>query len=182
MEIETLAGVMRIALELRDGCSVGASVNMGAPDFDPASIPVNADSNRIQVELDGRSVDFFCVSMGNPHAVTFDLYPEQDEDFRRLGRIMENHPIFPRRANIEFCRANPNGSISVKVWERGAGATMACGTGSCAVLAAAATLDISGRTAEIHLPGGTLKDRWLEDGSILMYGPAKTAFMGEIEV
>ena len=76
---------------------------MGAPRLKPREIPVDAPDNRVEIEAGGRKLNFFCVSMGNPHAVTFDLYPE-DEEFYRLGALLEKHPIFPRRANIEFCR------------------------------------------------------------------------------
>ena len=180
MSIDTLAGVKYIGLTIENGKAVSASVDMGKPEFEAARIPVAADSNRICVELDGKEVRFFCVSMGNPHAVTFDLYPEQ-EDFLRLGRIMECHPLFPARANIEFCRVEDRENIHVKVWERGDGPTLACGTGSCAVLAAAVTLGLAERKAKIHLPGGVLQDEWLDSGRIIMDGPAETVCTGEIE-
>jgi len=180
MAIDTLAGVKPIHLEIEGGMAVSARVDMGEPDFEPARIPVAAQSNRICVELDGREVSFFCVSMGNPHAVTFDIFPEED-DFRRFGRMMEKHPLFPAKANIEFCRVDDRQNITVKVWERGDGPTLACGTGSCAVLAAAASLGLAERSASIHLPGGTLKDVWAEDNHIYMTGPAETVYAGEIE-
>ena len=179
MDIDTLAGVKHITLEISDGQAVAASVDMGAPVFDPALIPVAADSNIVTVELDGRPVRFFCVSMGNPHAVTFDFFPD-DEEFARFGPYMESHPLFPAKANIEFCRIDSPDSVTVKVWERGCGATLACGTGSCAVLAAGASLGLLERSAEIHLPGGTLRDCWQADQHIMMTGPAETIFAGEI--
>ena len=178
MTIDTLAGIKPIALQVQGGKCVSVTVDMGAPEFDPAQIPVSADSNRITVELGGRDVEFFCVSMGNPHAVTFDLFPD-DGDFRAFGRLMECHPLFPAKANIEFCRVEDRENITVKVWERGDGPTLACGTGSCAVLAAAASLGLAEREASIHLPGGTLRDAWLDDNRIRMTGPAETVFTGE---
>ena len=181
LAIDTLAGIKYISLTIEGGKAVAASVDMGAPEFDPAKIPVAADSNRISAELDGREVSFFCVSMGNPHAVTFDLYPDE-ADFLRLGRMMERHPLFPARANIEFCRIEDRENIHVKVWERGDGPTLACGTGSCAVLTAAVTMALAERTANIHLPGGVLRDEWLESGRIIMNGPAETVCTGEIEL
>ena len=180
MTIDTLAGVKPITLQVRDGKCVSVTVDMGQPEFDPARIPVAAESNRVQVNLGGRDVEFFCVSMGNPHAVTFDYFPD-DEDFLRCGREMEKHPLFPAKANIEFCRLEDRENISVKVWERGDGPTLACGTGSCAVLAAANRLGLAGRAANIHLPGGTLRDQWQDDNRILMTGPAETVFTGEYE-
>ena len=180
MEIDTLAGVKHIVLEIKNGRAIAASVDMGEPVFDPARIPVAADSNIVTVELEGKPVRFFCVSMGNPHAVTFDLFPDE-ETFARLGPFMESHPLFPAKANIEFCRIDSPASATVKVWERGCGATQACGTGSCAVLAAGVRLGLLERSAEIHLPGGALHDCWQDDKHILMTGPAETVFAGELE-
>lgn len=177
MTIETLAGVLFIRLELRDGETL-ATVDMGEPEFSPEKIPVAAEGNRIRVELGGREVEFFCVSMGNPHAVTFDFFPDE-EDFRRFGRQMESHPLFPAKANIEFCRVEDRENVRVKVWERGDGPTLACGTGSCAVLAAGVRLGLMERSANIHLPGGILRDEWLPDNHIRMTGSAETVFEGE---
>ena len=178
MTIDTLAGVLAIDLTM-DGETTLAAVDMGEPEFTPAKIPVAADSNRIKVQLGGREVEFFCVSMGNPHAVTFDIFPDE-EDFRRFGPMMECHPLFPAKANIEFCRVDDRENITVKVWERGDGPTLACGTGSCAVLAAAVSLGLAERKASIHLPGGALHDEWLPNNHIRMTGPAETSFEGEI--
>lgn len=181
MSIDTLAGVKIVDIQPESRRVARVRVDMGAPEFEPARIPVAAESNRIQVSLGGKDVSFFCVSMGNPHAVTFDLFPDE-EDFRRFGAEMECHPLFPARANIEFCRVEAADSVRVKVWERGDGPTLACGTGSCAVLAAGVELGLLERSARIHLPGGTLLDEWLEDGRIRMTGPAETVYAGEIEI
>ena len=175
MAIETAGGTRA----LRFG-SDGVTVDMGAPCFEPARIPVAADSNRVALSCAGRAIAFFCVSMGNPHAVTFDLFPE-DEAFRRLGAALERHPAFPNRANIEFCRARAGGA-DVKVWERGDGPTLACGTGACAVLAAGASLGLLPREADVRLPGGSLRIRWAEDDHLYMTGPAETVYRGEVDV
>lgn len=180
LDIDTLAGVKHIELELQDGRAVAATVDMGAPDFAPERIPVAAGSNAVTVNLGGQDVRFFCVSMGNPHAVTFDLYPDA-ADFAAFGAQMENHPLFPAKANIEFCRVDGPDRVHVKVWERGCGATLACGTGSCAVLAAGARQNLLNRSAEVHLPGGILRDRWAEDDHIYMTGPVETVYAGEFE-
>ena len=172
MTIETLAGVL--AVEVSDG---GITADMGVPRLDPAEIPVAAPSNRVMIDLDGREASFFCVSMGNPHAVTFDCYPE-DESFYRLGAMLERHPLFPARANIEFCRIR-DGGVDVRVWERGDGETLACGTGACAVLTAAASQGLIGREADVRLPGGTLHIRWTDDGHLFMRGPAETVYTGD---
>ena len=178
LRVETLAGVLTVEIEAEEGLARRMTVDMGAPCFDPRLIPVAADSNAITLEVEGRRLAFFCVSMGNPHAVTFDLYPD-DGIFARLGPLLENHPAFPRRANIEFCRV-VDGGAQVRVWERGDGPTLACGTGACAVLAAGASLGLLPRSAAIRLPGGTLDIRWREDGHLSMTGPAETVFTGEV--
>ena len=172
MTVETLAGVLTAHVGA-DGVTAG----MGAPCFDPVRIPVAAAENRVEIALDGRPVRFFCVSMGNPHAVTFDLYPE-GETFRRFGALVERHEAFPARMNVEFCRIR-DGGIDVRVWERGDGETLACGTGACASLAAASSLGLLGREADVRLPGGTLHIRWLPDGQMEMRGPAENVFSGE---
>ena len=178
MTIETLAGVLSLDLTIEDGVARAVTVDRGAPRFDPAQIPVAAETNVVDIDLDGIPTRFFCVSMGNPHAVTYELYPGDDR-FHRLGAMLECHPLFPRRANIEFCRVRPDGGVDVRVWERGDGETLACGTGACAVLAAGASQGLIPRRADVHLPGGTLDIRWDEGGHLFMAGPAETVFTGE---
>lgn len=177
MAIETLAGVLAVEVSDEGGLARDLTVDMGAPRFDPAEIPVTAPGNQIALEVGGRALNLFCVSMGNPHAVTFDLYPD-DEDFARLGPLIERHAIFPRRANVEFCRVNADGGADVRVWERGDGPTLACGTGACAVLAAGASLGLLPREATIRLPGGRLRIRWGADDHLYMTGPAETVYTG----
>ena len=181
MRIQTLAGILTLSLEVgADGRTQSVTVDMGAPTFDPAQIPVAADSNAISLEAAGHRLRFFCVSMGNPHAVTFDLFPD-DATFAALGPLLERHPIFPRRCNIEFCRAEADGA-RVRVWERGDGPTLGCGTGACAVVAAGGSQGLLPRRAGILLPGGALSIRWDETGNhLFMTGPAETVFTGEIE-
>ena len=181
MRVETLAGLLTLALETGDdGAVARVTVDMGAPVFDPARIPVAAETNAVTLEAAGRRLRFFCVSMGNPHAVTFDLFPD-DATFAALGPLLERHPVFPRRCNIEFCRLTGDGA-QVRVWERGDGPTLACGTGACAVLAAGASQGLLPRQARIQLPGGALVIRWDDGGHLFMTGPAETVFTGEIDV
>ena len=179
MSVETGAGVLALDVEAEGGLARRVTVDMGAPRFEPEAIPVAADRNEVTLEVDGLALRFFCVGMGNPHAVTFDLFPE-GEQFLRLGALLERHPAFPRRANIEFCRTDGAGGAQVRVWERGDGPTLACGTGACAVLTAAACQGLLPRTAPIRLPGGTLTVRWDGDGCLYMTGPAETVFTGQI--
>jgi len=181
LRVETPAGILALALEVGpDGRVQSVTVDMGAPDFDPARIPVAADSNAVTLEVSGHRLRFFCVSMGNPHAVTFDLFPD-DATFTALGPLLERHPVFPRRCNIEFCRAEAGGA-QVRVWERGDGPTLACGTGACAVLAAGVAQGLLPRRAQIRLPGGALTIRWDDGGHLFMTGPAETVFTGETAI
>ena len=178
MTIETLAGVLRVDIEAADGTAQRMRVDMGAPRFAPADIPVDAPENVLTLDVGGQTLRFFCVGMGNPHAVTFDLYPD-DDAFARLGPLLESHPVFPRRANIEFCRVT-GGGADVRVWERGDGPTLACGTGACAVLAAGASQGFLPRRAGIRLAGGVLDIEWAADGHLFMSGPAETVYDGEL--
>ena len=179
MTVETAAGVLTLQIEAEDGRARRVTVNMGAPRFSAGDIPVAAAGNAVTLQADGRPLRFFCVGMGNPHAVTFDLYPDR-ETLMRLGPAIEGDPVFPRRANVEFCRLDGQGGAEVSVWERGVGPTLACGTGACAVLAAGAAQGLLPRQAPIRLPGGTLSVRWGEDGCLYMTGPAETVFEGDI--
>ena len=181
MTVETRAGVLALALEQDGGTVKRLKVDMGAPCFDPGQIPVASGSNRLTLDVEGHALRFFCVGMGNPHAVTFDLFPD-DEALCRLGPQVERHPLFPRRANVEFCRLDGNGGAQVQVWERGVGPTLACGTGACAVLATGASQGLLPYSAPIALPGGTLNVRWAEDGCLYMTGPAQRVFDGEIDL
>jgi len=178
LRVETGAGILILEIETESGKARRLTVDMGAPRFDPMQIPVASDSNVLTLEVGGRSLNFFCVGMGNPHAVTFDLFPD-DGEFARLGPLLERHPAFPRRANIEFCRLNDAGGVDVRVWERGDGETLACGTGACAVVAAGVTQGLIPRQTDVRLPGGTLSIRWADDGHLFMTGPAETVFHGE---
>lgn len=181
MTIETLAGILTLSLEVENDKVTRLTVDMGKPRLEPAEIPVAAETNRVVIDLEGHPAEFFCTSTGVPHAVTFDYYPE-GEEFLRLGAMMEKHPVFPRKANIEFCRLNPDGGIDVRVWERGDGPTLACGTGACAVLTAAASMGLTGRESVIHLPGGDLFIRWAENGHLFMTGSASVSFVGDTDL
>ena len=180
MQVETGAGVLSLEIEAEAGVARRVTVDMGAPCFEAERIPVAAPGNAITLSAAGRVLRFFCVSMGNPHAVTFDLYPD-DEEFALLGPQLERDPIFPRGANIEFCRLEGDGA-RVRVWERGVGPTLACGTGACAVLAAGALQGLMPRQAVVTLPGGALGVRWGADNHLFMTGPAETVFRGEIDI
>lgn len=181
MRIETGAGILAIEVETDgDDKVIAAKVDMGVPDIDPAHYPLDADDHRISAEVDGLSLNFFCVNTGVPHAVTFDIFPEWEE-LKKIGPAMEHYRLFPKRSNVCFARVGSDGHIDVRVWERGCGITLACGTGSCAVLFAGHAMGLCDKEADIVLPGGTLHDCLIENGHVTMIGPAVTVFEGEIE-
>ena len=156
---------------------------MGAPILDARTVPVDADGRFIDqpFEVDGVSLKANAVSMGNPHFITFT--PLDDPTVDRLGPILECHPFFPRKTNVEFCRVE-DGKIYIRVYERGAAWTLACGTGACATTTAAALNGLVpfGEPVDVHLPGGWLKITVDPDlGYVLMEGPAELVFEGNTE-
>ena len=189
IDIDTLSGVKHITLMFDENDRpCGARVDMGAPGFAAAALPVCAGVEQvIEMPLEiapGRSEICTCVSMGNPHCVIFSDVIE-DYDLVTLGNIMSsNKMLFPEGINTEIARVEPDGSITMRVWERGSGETFACGTGSCGVLAAAVvTGRLKSRSATLHLLGGDLFDEWDEaTGSIFMTGAAVNSYRGVIEL
>lgn len=167
--IETLDGVKPIRLNLRDG-----RVNSVVADMGAARVGETA-----MLDLGGRQVPFMLVNMGNPHAVTYDLFPGEAE-FEHFGRYVERHPMFPNRTNVEFCQALSPARAQIRVWERGAGATLACGTGAAAAFAAGVSQGRLEDKAEILLPGGKLLLKRGKNGHVIVSGPAQISFTGEI--
>lgn len=178
VSVETGAGVLRIRLHVEAGRATAATVDMGAPIFAPERIPLLSETNQIDLEFEGQKLHFFCVSMGNPHAVTCDILPD-DALLPRIGAFVENHPLFPRRINAEFCRLEAPDRAQVRVWERGSGATLACGTGASAALVALASQNLLNRRAQIVLPGGALDIDWRANNHVYMTGPATISFVGD---
>ena len=170
VSVETKAGVKVLELQLgSDGLVSAVTVDMGAP----------AVEKPRDITVDGRSYTVTPVSMGNPHAV---LYLEGIDglDLPKIGPGFEHHPSFPNRTNTEFVEVTDRTHLRMRVWERGSGETLACGTGACAVLAATASAGRCERSAEVALLGGVLRIRWDEaDGHIYMTGPAVTVFEGD---
>ena len=169
LKVETAAGIRRLWLTVTDGRVDTAAVDMGKPVVSP----------RTRVIIRGRSCTIYPVSMGNPHAVVF--LPEIETlNLNILGPQIECHPMFPNRTNVEFVQCIDRTHLSVRVWERGSGETMACGTGAAAVLAAAAILGFCERRVCIGLRGGELFLNWdTDDDRIYLTGPARTVFEGE---
>ncbi len=182
LTVETLAGIKIINLIMENGVVTGATVDMGTPEWVPTRIPVKHEADtalEITIEVLGKKYVGSCVSMGNPHVV---IQGENLDDFaiEALGSAMENHPLFPERINVEFIEVQDRNNVRMRVWERGAGETQACGTGACAVGVVCARLGLTERNVNIHLLGGTLHIRWAENDHIFMTGGATTVFNGEL--
>ncbi|MEN6521374.1 MAG: diaminopimelate epimerase [Armatimonadota bacterium] len=184
VRVETLAGLKTIELTVAGGKVTAARVDMGAPKLDRSEIPVTVPGTGPVISeplvLDDRTLGITCVSMGNPHCITFvddvESYP-----VRTVGPKVERHPAFPERTNAEFIEVVSPSEIKMRVWERGAGETLACGTGACASTVASILNGKTGRSLTVHLKGGDLKVEWLkDDGPVVMTGPAVEVFTGEI--
>lgn len=187
--VDTLAGVKTLDMKVSDGKVSEVTVDMGIPVTEPLKIPVSAefagDKEKIVDEALIVGDDEYrvtCVSMGNPHAVVFIDHDECDLKLSKLGPEFENHKAFPERINTEFVRIRDRKNIDMRVWERGAGETFACGTGACASAAAAILNGLTEDEVTVRLQGGELKIRWdRENGHVFMTGPAETVFEGTIE-
>lgn len=182
LTLETLGGIKTIQLHVgADGMVDSATVDMGAPDFHCESIPAicsDEEMIRQKISVDGFEAEITAVSMGNPHGVILCADPAAI-DLERIGPALEHHEIWPERANIEFIAINSPSEITMRVWERGSGETMACGTGACASAATAMRLGLTDSRVTVHLPGGDLIiERRDSDGHLLMSGPATTSFEG----
>lgn len=164
-----------------DGATRSVCVDMGTPELDGAKIPSLAKGNPVtgcQLQANGRRYVFTLVSMGNPHAVAFVDNPDT-APVTVDGPVLERDPLFPNRANIEFVQVLNRRHARMRVWERGTGETMACGTGACAVLVACVLNGLCDREADIDLPGGTLHIEWrTSDGHVYMTGPARFVYDG----
>jgi diaminopimelate epimerase len=177
LTIETAAGL----LEARPAPAGAVAVDMGKPRLDWRQIPLARAQDTLHVDLAlGPLADPVCTSMGNPHA-TFFVPDVEAIDLAKLGPALEHHALFPERANIGIAQVLSPSRIRLRVWERGAGITLACGTGACAALVAAQRRGIAGRSAEIVVDGGTLAIAWREDGHVLMTGPVATSFAGSFD-
>ena len=178
--LDTLSGIKRIALQIEDGQAVAATVDMGTPRLihNAQFTTHNCDVVRDNVYRVGGYEGTF-VSMGNPHFVIF-VPDVMDMDIAAEGSRLEFDPAFPERANIEFVQTLPDGTLRMRVWERGSGITQACGTGACATAVAAAVTGRAGRRSVVRMDGGDLTIEWAADDHILMTGPAETSFEGTI--
>lgn len=182
MTLETRAGIRQLRLNIENGKVKDVSVNMGRPLLEEADIPVKASAERTPVALhrlehEGKTYETYCVGMGNPHGVIFSEVGE--EEFLRSGPALERHPVWPEKANIEFVKVVDPHTVEMRVWERGTGETLACGTGACATAVASI---LTGRTANdvvIKMKGGTLRISLNEKGEVVMTGPARRTAEGK---
>ena len=180
--VETLGGIKVLQLFVGDdGCVDQVRVDMGEPILESEKIPVKLPDPAVSVplEVDGKTWAVTCVSMGNPHAVVF-VDDVDALDLEKIGPPFENHPLFPNRINTEFIQIVDRSHVKMRVWERGSGETMACGTGACASTVACVLNDLTDRHLYLDLLGGRLDITWDEEsGHVFMTGPAVTAFEGE---
>lgn len=181
--IDTLAGIKYLDLTVEDGKVSKIRVNMGEPILTPEQIPVISKKNpavNIPIEVKGKEYHMTCVSMGNPHAIVF-MDHVKDLDIEVIGPHFENHTCFPKRTNTEFVEVLDRNTVNMRVWERGAGETLACGTGACATAVACVLNDKTENHITVHLLGGDLEIEWdKESNQIYMTGPATTVFDGEL--
>jgi len=185
IDVETLAGVLA-AQTFGDGRTVErVRVSMGVPRFAPAEVPVLVEAEPpivdLPLEVAGHALRLTCLSMGNPHAVHFLDGPVDAYPLEEVGPLVEHHPLFPQRVNFEVAQVLADDRIEVRVWERGAGATLACGSGAAATIVAARLHGLVGERVDITLPGGTLAAEWDGRGEVYLSGPAERVFAGEWE-
>ena len=189
MNIETGAGVRSLELQIEAGRTQQVRVDMGPPVLEPERIPTTLPGNPTlpgspvvgaALEVGGESVELTCVSMGNPHAVAF-VDKLSDHWVREIGPKLERDPHFPNRVNAEFVEVVSATEVRMRVWERGSGETLACGTGATAVCVAGALAGRTERAVVVHLLGGDLQIEWADDNHAYMTGPAVEVFWGEWE-
>ncbi len=183
ISVETLAGIKHLDLTVENGKATLVKVDMGQPVFEPDRIPVKAEGSMVvdePLEVDGKEYRMTCISMGNPHAVIFVDQDVRELPLEEIGPSFENHERFPKRINTEFVRVIDRHTVQMRVWERGSGETLACGTGTCAAAAACVLNGLTEDEVTVHLLGGDLYIKWdREKNTIYMTGPAEIVFEGE---
>ncbi len=192
LTVETQAGVRQLQLEARDGQIEHVRVAMGAPEFQPQRVPLALPQGAVPsagrgaegpvldypVTVAGHSLRLTCLSLGNPHAVHFQDAPVADFPLKEVGPQVEHLPLFPQRVNFEVVRVRGRTRLDVAVWERGAGPTLACGTGACAAMVAARLHGWVDDVVEAELPGGPLRITWPGRGEVMLEGPVARVFTG----
>ena len=184
LTIETLPGVRKVKAYMSGNKVNQVEVNMGLPQFQPEQIPVKVKVDIIPIldyplVINGKELTLALLSMGNPHAVSFLSRPIADFPLAEIGPKVERHPMFPQRTNFEVARVLSRGKLEARVWERGVGETLACGSGACAIAVAAQLLDYVEPQVDIILKGGILTISWDRVGGVLLTGPVEEVFTGE---
>jgi diaminopimelate epimerase len=181
LTIETGRGILTVDLEVKGGKAQRVRVDMGEPILEAARIPTTLSGDpplEAEVVVEGEAFAVTCVSMGNPHAVAF-VDEITDRLVHHVGPLVEKHEAFPRRVNVEFVKVNSKSDAHMRVWERGSGETLACGTGACAVAVAGVLTGRFDRKVAIHLLGGDLDLDWGADNHVYKTGPAVEVFSGD---
>jgi diaminopimelate epimerase len=180
LAVHTMAGPRQAEVALENDLVISVRVGMGHPSTRPADVPVEFDGEdalKVRIEAAGRTFEGTALSMGNPHFVIF--VPDVDGvDVLTFGPAIENHPIFPSRTNVEFVQVVSTSEVRQRTWERGAGETLACGSGACAVCVAASTHGKTERKIQVRLRGGDLGLDWTESGEVFLEGPAREVYTG----
>ena len=181
--IETLAGIKTLKLNVKEGKVETVRVDMGEPILQAKKIPVISNEEivkNLQIDVLDKKFKFTCVSMGNPHAITF-IENVKEFELEKYGSIIEVDSHFPKKINVEFIELIDENNIKMRVWERGSGETLACGTGACASTVACILNGYTSRKIKVELLGGTLEIEWSDkDNHVYMTGPATTVFEGEL--
>ncbi|MFQ5875605.1 MAG: diaminopimelate epimerase [Dehalococcoidia bacterium] len=186
VRVETMGGVRTVSVFKENGRVKSVRASMGVPCLKPEEIPVALDGatdpvKDYPVTVGSTTLAITCVSVGNPHAVCFVDGPVDRYPLAEVGPKIEHHPLFPQRANFEIVNILDRSHARVRVWERGVGETLACGTGACAVAVASRLHDVADSPLEVALPGGTLTLEWDGEGEVYLSGPAEFVFTGEWE-
>lgn len=183
ISIETLAGIKYLKLNTKDGKVETVRVDMGEPILEPSKIPVMSNEQivkNLEIKAFDKIFRFTCVSMGNPHAITY-MKGISDFDIKKYGPTLEIDGYFPKKTNVEFIEVIDRNNIKMRVWERGSGETLACGTGACAAVVSSILNDYTDRQVRVELLGGNLDIEWnKEDNHVYMTGPAVFVFEGEL--
>ncbi len=181
--IETLAGIKKLRLNVKEGKVETVKVDMGEPILKPKEIPVISEEKpvkNLKLKAEDKEFVFTCVSMGNPHAITI-VENTKEFDVEKYGKVLEVDKAFPNKTNVEFIEIVDKNNIKMRVWERGAGETLACGTGACASVVACVLNNLTERNVNVELLGGKLEIEWNKiDNHVYMTGPAVTVFEGEL--
>lgn len=181
MSISTMAGIMKPVLLFHNGQVSGVTVDMGCPEFQNEKIPVVSDLPAISnnIEVLGRKIDVSSILMGVPHTIVYVQAPEE-LDVRLFGPAIETHPAFPQKTNVNFVQILDKNTLRITTWERGAGLTLACGTGSCAAAVVSAIKEFTQKKVNVLTQTGKLVIEYKDTGEVLMTGPAEYVFTGDV--